>query len=233
MREWVVRAHQQAAGRPLLYTEWNASSNPRYPRQDEPYAAAFAVKTALEAAALAECYAFWTFSDLFEENYVPSLPFHGGFGLLNLHGVPKPVYRGFELLHRLGEEQSPVLGEHETVDAWVVRRGSGLTVVLTNHALPRQPIATQRVLVELTDAPPPRGVTLERIDEDHASAKAAWLALGAPEYLTAAEVGLLEKASRLTPEACSWEYQSRTARLSLDLPPHAVAALTVEFAAGG
>ena len=35
----------------------------------------------------------WTFTDIFEENYFPSVPFHGGFGLLNLHGVAKPVYR--------------------------------------------------------------------------------------------------------------------------------------------
>ena len=57
-----------------------------------------------------ECYSFWTFTDLFEENYFPSVPFHGGFGLLNLHGVPKPVYRAFELLHRLGDERWPAEG---------------------------------------------------------------------------------------------------------------------------
>jgi beta-xylosidase len=34
-----------------------------------------------------------TFSDIFEENYFPSVPFHGGFGLLNLHGIAKPTYR--------------------------------------------------------------------------------------------------------------------------------------------
>ena len=107
MGEWVREARHQAGGRPLLYTEWNASSNPRYPRQDEPYAAAFAVKTALEVSGLVESYAFWTFTDIFEENYFPSIPFHGGFGLLNLHGVPKPVYRAFELLRRLGDEQWP------------------------------------------------------------------------------------------------------------------------------
>src|SRR5258708_7452162 len=38
LRQWAAACRQQAGGRPLLYTEWNASSNPRYPRQDEPYA---------------------------------------------------------------------------------------------------------------------------------------------------------------------------------------------------
>jgi len=42
-------------------------------------------------------------------------------------------------------------------------------VLVTNHALPRQPIAMQTVRVELADALPPRSVTLERIDDDHAN----------------------------------------------------------------
>jgi xylan 1,4-beta-xylosidase len=229
LREWAALARKQAGHKPLLYTEWNASSNPRYSRQDEPYAAAFAVKSALEVSGLVEAYSFWTFTDLFEENYFPSLPFHGGFGLLNLHGVPKPTYRAFELLRRLGEEQLPVEGSHESVDAWAVRRKDSLTVLLTNHALPRQPISAERVRVELMDAPPPRAIILERIDDDHANAKAAWLALGSPEYLGTAEVQRLEEASRLTAEVHGWEHEDRTLRLAVDLPPHAVAALTVEF----
>jgi xylan 1,4-beta-xylosidase len=171
LREWAAAARQQARGRPLLYTEWNVSSNPRYGRQDEPYAAAFAVKSALEVNRLVEAYSFWTFTDIFEENYFPSLPFHGGFGLLSLHGIAKPTYRAFELLHRLGDKQLPTEGTHETVDAWAVRQGAGLTIVLTNHALPRQPIGMVRVRMELEDAPAVRSVTLERIDEEHTNAK--------------------------------------------------------------
>jgi xylan 1,4-beta-xylosidase len=91
LRDWAAAARQQSRGRPLLYTEWNVSSNPRNGRQDEPYAAAFAVKSALEVSRLVEAYSFWTFTDIFEENYFPSLPFHGGFGLLSLHGIAKPT----------------------------------------------------------------------------------------------------------------------------------------------
>ena len=230
LREEIVEARRRAGVRPLLYTEWNASSNPRYPRQDEPYAAAFAARSALQAADLVEAYAFWTFSDIFEENYFPSVPFHGGFGLLTLHGVPKPTYRAFELLHRLGEEQLPVEGSHATVDAWAARRGGDLTVLLTNHALPRQPIRGERVRLELAEAPPPASVTLERIDDDHANARAAWRALGEPEYPDAGQVERLEEASRLVTVPQPWEYEGRTVRLDVDLPPHGVAAVTLRFA---
>lgn len=233
LREWTREARQQARGRPLLYTEWNASSNPRYPPQDEPYAAAFALKSALEASEFVEAYSFWTFSDLFEENYFPSVPFHGGFGLLNLHGIPKPTYRGFELLRRLGEQRLPLEGHHATVDAWASRRENRLMIVLTNHAMPRQPIARERVRIEVPDAPPPRAATLERIDDGHANAKAAWVAMGQPEYLEQRQIEELEAASRLMAEPQSWHAEGGGIRFDIDLPPHAVAALTIELASGG
>jgi xylan 1,4-beta-xylosidase len=227
MGKWLREARRQVGSRPLLYTEWNASSNPRFPRQDEPYAAAFAARSALEAAEWTQAYAFWTFTDIFEENYFPSVPFHGGFGLLTLHGIPKPTYRAFELLHRLGQERLPVEGEHDTVDAWVVRKEEGHTILLTNFALPRQPIAEQRVQIAMLDAPRPGAVTLERIDNDHANACATWAAMGRPEYLEAAQVQRLEEASRLVarPHVAAWE--NAILRLDVELPPHAVAAVTI------
>ncbi len=228
LRGWAETARRQAGARPLYYTEWNASSNPRYPRQDEPYAAAFVVKTVLEAASLVDCYSFWTFSDLFEENYFPTVPFHGGFGLLNLHGIAKPNYRAFEVLHRLGNEQLTVAGDHETVDAWAVRKGGQLVVLLTNHALPRQPIAAQRVRVELVGGPAPQAAWLERIDEQHANPKAAWRALGEPEHPDRDALARIEESSRLVRQAQPFAREGQATRLDLELPPHAGAVLTLE-----
>jgi xylan 1,4-beta-xylosidase len=161
------------------------------------------------------------------------VPFHGGFGLLTLHGVPKPTYRAFELLHCLGPEQLPVEGRHETVDAWVVRRGAGVTVLLANHALPRHPIEAQRVHVELAGAPAPLGASVERIDDGHANAKAAWLRMGQPEYLSAGQVEELEAASRLVAEPQAWAYRDGAVHVDIELPPHGVAAVTLELPGGG
>lgn len=231
LREQVQATHRRARGRPVYYTEWNTSSNPRDPRHDEPYAAAFIVKTVLEASDLVEGYSFWTFSDIFEENYFPSVPFHGGFGLLNLHGIPKPAYRAFELLHRLGTDRLLVDGLHDTVDAWVVRKPAAVSVLLANHALPRHPIETQQIHVRLTDArAQPRRAYVERIDEDHANAKRHWREMGEPDYLSAGDVERLQAASRLVQEPQGWAYEDGVIHLELALPPHAVAAVTVEFA---
>jgi len=150
--------------------------------------------------------------------------------LANLHGVPKPIYRAFQLLHGLGRERLPVAGAHETVDAWVVRNGRSITVFLTNHAQPRHAIATELVDIRLTDAPAPRAAYIERIDENHANPRRQWREMGEPEYPSRAQVEQLEAASRLVKEPLGFAYENRTIRFDVDLPPHAVAAVTLELA---
>ncbi len=184
----------------------------------------------MEANGLVEGYSFWTFSDIFEENYFPSRPFHGGFGLLNLHGIPKPTYRAFELLHALGTEQLLVDGLHETVDAWAIRKDNALTFLLTNHALPRHPIKAEQVRLHLSGAKEPRSAYLKRIDETHANPQRMWREIGEPEYLSALDVEHLESASSLTPEPHAWKYKDGTVYLEITLPEQSVAAFTLEFA---
>src|SRR5205085_6272220 len=91
LRDQALDCRRAAGGLPLYYTEWSSSSNPRDHLHDEPYAAAFIVKSVMDATRIVDAYSFWTFSDIFEENYFPSMPFHGGFGLLTIHGIAKPA----------------------------------------------------------------------------------------------------------------------------------------------
>ena len=228
LRAQAQHARAHAGTLPLYYTEWSSSSNPRDALHDDPYAAAFIVKTVMEAAGLVQGYSYWTFSDIFEENYFPSLPFHGGFGLLNLHGIAKPAYRAFELLHALGTETVPLQGTHPTVDAWLVR-GLGETVMLmTNFALPRQPIATETVSFEIAGAGALRSATIRRIDLEHANAKRRWQQMGAPPYLSPAMVLELDGASRMDREPHAITSDGGTLRLEVMMPPQSVAAVCIK-----
>jgi xylan 1,4-beta-xylosidase len=229
LREQAQDAKRRAGGKPLYYTEWNSSSNPRDSLHDEPYSAAFAVKTVMEANGLVDGYSFWTFSDIFEENYFPSKPFHGGFGLLNLHGIPKPVYRAFELLHSLGNEVLLVDGLHETVDAWVARAINKITVLLTNHALPGSSLEKQRVRIQLTEAPEPASAHVKRIDEDHANPQRLWKKMGAPEYLSSAQLNELQYESQLKREPVDFRYAEGRIEFEVTLPANSVAAIEFEF----
>ncbi len=229
MRQVAEDTKRYAAGRPVYYTEWNASSDAQNPLHDEPYAAAFAVSTIMEANGLVHGYSFWTFSDIFEEHYFPSTPFHGGFGLLNLHGIPKPVYRAFELLHDVGTEQSLVDGLHETVDCSLIQKESSVTILLTNHTTPGHSIETEHIEIRLDHAREPVAAYVKRIDDEHANAKQMWVEMGQPEYLQRKQIEQLEEASQLKTETQRFSYRDGVLSLKIDLPSHAVAAITIEF----
>jgi xylan 1,4-beta-xylosidase len=229
LRAQAREVRRQAASKPVYYTEWSTSSNPRDPLHDEPYAAAFAIKTIMEANGLVQGYSYWTFSDLFEENYFPSMPFHGGFGLLNLHGIAKPSYRAYELLHHVGKELLQVDGSHATVDVWVIRADHDATILLTNFALPRHPIADQSVRVILQNAVAGAKATIERIDRNHANANGCWQEMGAPEYLSSGALAELHTSSCLQREVQACRYRGRDLELDIILPPLAVAAISLQF----
>ena len=224
-----VAARRPPHGHPVYYTAWSSSSNPRAHLHDEPYTAAVVVKTMMEVTGLVQGYSFWTFTDIFEENYMPATAFQGGFGLLTLQGVPKPSFRAFELLHRLGIEALPVTGEHGTVDVWVVRGRDAVTVLLTNHVLPRHPIRSESIHIQLTGLLSPRNVYIERIDDDHANARKLWVEMGSPALPRPREVEQMRTASQLMREPLQWNYEGDTLDLGVTMPAHAIAAITVEL----
>ena len=229
MRQVAEDTKRHAGGRPVYYTEWNASSDGRNPLHDEPYSAAFAASTTMEVNRLVQGYSFWTFSDIFEEHYFPSTPFHGGFGLLNLHGIPKPVYRAFELLHDLGTEQSLVDGLHETVDCSLIQNESSVTILLTNHTTPGHSIETEQIEIRLDNAREPVAAYVKRIDDENANAKRLWVEMGQPEYLNRKQVEQLEETSQLKTEPQRFSYSEGVMTLKTNLPAHAIAAITIEF----
>jgi xylan 1,4-beta-xylosidase len=227
-----VRKMRAAIGdRKLCYTEWCSSSNPFFDLHDEPYAAAFLLKNMLDVADLVHCYSWWTFSDIFEENYFSSIPFHGSFGLQTIHGVAKPTYRAMQLLHGLGNERLSVEGSHPTVDAWAVRANdTHVDLLLGNHAFPRQAIATEAVTWHVHASRKPKAARIQRVDDGHCNSRQAWVDMGSPGYLDAKQVAELDEASRLKAEPIAITAYDDGFDIQLDLPPHAIAAVRVELA---
>ena len=155
------------------------------------------------------------------------MPFHGGFGLLNLHGVPKPVYRAFELLHNLGNCLYPVQGSHDTVDVRVSGGDHCVTVFATNYAMPRHEIATESVRIRLAGAPRPVSALLSRIDDDHANPRRAWQDMGEPDYPSPRQVEALHAASALRPQIHPLRVTEGRIECDLVLPPQSIAALKI------
>jgi xylan 1,4-beta-xylosidase len=228
LNEQVTETRKRAGNTPVFYTEWSTSSNPFDTLHDQPYAAAFITKTIMEARGMVQGYSYWTFSDIFDENYFSSIPFHGGFGLMTIHGIPKPAYRAFELLHRLGNELLTVSGTHPTIDVWVIKGPNALHVLLTNSALPRHHVETGIVSVVLNKTINIERAYIERIDDTHANATAAWEAMGKPGTLSPIQVSNLEINSSLIKEPLSVATDKGAQRLDIEIPPQGTALITLE-----
>lgn len=89
---------------PLHITEFNSSYDPLCPVHDTTYQAAYIARILSEAGEYADSYSYWTFSDVFEEADVPKSVFHGGFGLVALNSIKKPVFYTFEFFSKAGNE---------------------------------------------------------------------------------------------------------------------------------
>ncbi len=189
----------------------------------------FIIKTVIEANGIVEGYSYWTFSDIFEENYFSSIPFHGGFGLMNIYGIPKPAYRAYQLLHRLGNELLKVIGKHDTVDVWIVRKKNAINIMITNWALPRHPVKTEIVKLQLDKIKKVKASFIERIDDDHANARKTWIDMGSPGSLTPNDVYALELASALIMEPFATRREKGSVFVEVTVPPQGVAYITLEL----
>jgi xylan 1,4-beta-xylosidase len=232
LRVMAEKARAEAGRLPLYYTEWSNSPSSRDPYHDGPYAAAFIVKSILDVAGLVDMYSYWAFSDVFEEEWFPSEPFHGGFGLLSLHGIPKPSYRAFQILHGLGTERLPLqwaAPSSSTLDAVATRAGSRIIVLACNHDVPKAPLRPVELEIALPEAPAFSRVWLQRIDEDNANPRRLWTDRGRPQYPDARLLEELNAASVLEKTELAIARSGGRQRVTIVVPPHGVAATTFEM----
>jgi xylan 1,4-beta-xylosidase len=226
LHDQAAAARAAVGGLPLHYTEWSMTSSPHDAQHDLPISAAYLIHAVLGVRGLVDGYSYWTFSDVFAENYFPSQPFHGGFGLLNLHGIPKPAYRAYAILHRLGDELWPVPSGHPTIETWLVRDDDTLVLLAVNLVLPGQPGAAGTIRVRIEDAPPACSCLVERIDGDHANPRRRWEAMGEPGYLDQRQVDELMACAAPCVAAHPFAYEDGAIVIDLALPPNGVAAAT-------
>ncbi len=236
MRTRALEARADAGKLPLYYTEWSISSNPRDPFHDSSFAAALAVRIAMSVDEVVDGYSYWTFTDIFEENYFPSVPFHGGFGMMNLYGIPKPIYRAFEMIRKLGNERIDLHGGTDNVIGWIGRDSKdsqrSAHVVLINQAMPRHAVQDEAVVLRLNapEGMQARMVSLSRVDDQHANPEKAWRDIGAPEYLKPDQVNALIEESMPQAESVAHHMIGDVLEIRLTLLPQSVNCVRIEWA---
>lgn len=215
------KAHEQAGNLPLYYTEWNTSSVLGDKRHDSIYSSAYVAKILADNDGLVTGYSYWTFSDIFEECGQLPGAFHGGFGLMNYYGIPKPVYRCFELYHGLGQERVglEITGTSENIGAIATRDSEKIRIIIYNFDTFDKDVSTETLDLILPDELKNKEILIKRIDETHANATRKWEIMGAEEYLNSDLVERLMCESELQVEVLK--------NLTIEIPPYGVCAVDI------
>ena len=178
-----IDAFPEYRGLPMYITEFNTSYNPFCPIHDTRYNAALCAALLSRLGDVADGYSYWTFGDVFEEQGIPTRPFHGGFGLMANGCIPKPTLWSFAFFSQLRGE--PVYRDEHAVA--VRRPDGGYELVLWNLG--------EDTELEIT-VPCPGVALLERVGDP----LTAWHRMGEPESLTKEQLAFLRAAGQPIPE---------------------------------
>ncbi|MEV0938605.1 beta-xylosidase [Streptomyces phaeochromogenes] len=192
-------------------TEWSSSASPRDYTHDHLQAATFVVKANLDSIGLVDSLAYWTFTDVFEESGAGQEPFHGGFGMLNQHGIPKPTYHAYRFLSALGDE----LLTSSDVGVLTRRSTDGGIVGLFHHYPPEvgqappssfdtrhtaeATLATgqhRRMAIRIDGLPARAEFVLEVVDRQAGNALAEWSRRGEPLNLSREVAEAVDRVAR-------------------------------------
>ncbi|MBQ1067067.1 xylan 1,4-beta-xylosidase [Micromonospora sp. D75] len=185
------------ADHPVHITEFNSSYRPDNPIHDTAFHAAYLAPVLADGGDLVDSFSYWTFSDVFEEEGVPTAPLHGGFGLLTHRQIKKPTYHLYAFMARLGDE---VLARGP--DHLVTRHPDGRVAVLAWAPVDvtgREP-APERHTLSLSvpiGLPGTASAFLLRsaVSEDAGNAFAAWREMGSPHSPRPRQLDALREAA--------------------------------------
>ncbi len=207
-RKNAARAREQSKGKPLFYTEWNENAIFSAYTNDTRKVAAYDVKMALAVEENVDGSSIWCFSDIFEELHPFPQEFHGGFGMLTQHGIPKPVFYGMKLLAdapdtRIDLGKEALDGE---IGAAAFEDERETHVLLFRQKMKNLSLPEEEAVVRIEMPEKPASVEVRRIDETHGNPLRIWEEMGSPEILTRAETEQIRQLSAVQPEEWPFEW---------------------------
>lgn len=210
---------EQAKGYPVYYTEWNMSATFSDYGNDTRMTAAYDIKNALDIEDLVTGSSIWCFSDIFDEMHQFTEEFHGGFGLLTINGIPKPVFYGMKMLAMTGEERMD-LGETATQGEVGIAgfcTENEKQFLLFRSKLTEDKLPAEHVTMKVELEQKPKKVVIYRIDEDHTNPLKLWEDMGKPANLNHQEIQTLIEESMMKEEELPYEYIEGTVVISMDM----------------
>lgn len=216
-------------GLPLYFTEWSTSYTPRDSVHDSYISAPYILTKLKASQGLLQGMSYWTYTDLFEEPGPPSAPFQGGFGLLNPQGIRKPAFFAYKYLHAL---QGDSLRTSDP-QAMLATQGGNVTVIIWDFEQPVQKVSNRSFYTKLISAHPAVSVRLQvthlvpnsnyRLEVHrtgyHANdAYSAYIEMGSPKQLAAAQIARLNELTRDLPETGKIVHSGNNGEFEFTIP---------------
>jgi xylan 1,4-beta-xylosidase len=204
---------------PIIWSEYNATYMNKVDITDSPFMGPWLANNIRLCDGLTTMMAYWSFSDVFEEQGVVKTPFYGGYGLIAAGSIPKAAFNAFAMLHRLGDRRlSP-----EMKDALVTKRADGtLVIAVWNYADPGTGGEPKTVELQISRG---RMAEITVLDDQHGSALAEWRRMGTPAFPSREQQETLKSAGRLpSPQISPIDAGS----LRLTLAPRGLAIIEVK-----
>jgi xylan 1,4-beta-xylosidase len=212
----VLQSRKEIASSPkpdleLHYTEWSASYTPADPIHDSYHEAAYVLQKLKQVGNAAQSMSYWVFTDIFEESAPRFTPFHGGFGMLNIQGINKPVFYAYQFLNHLGKTE--LINEDKM--SWACKDEKGNIQVLAYDFTYTLPDSVNNQVFYIRDLPskdkgklrvnisgaPDGNYSLEvyKVGYRCNDAFTTYFDLGRPNQLTKQQVGEIKKINSGTP----------------------------------
>lgn len=219
--------------------EWGSSPGTRDCCHDHLFSGTFMLENILRCEGLVDSLARWVFCDVSEEAPPGEAEFHGGWGLLTVHGIRKPSFHAYAFLNRVGETCL-----HNGDGCAVFRNARGWQALLFNHhhyanteaswdshaeaetMIGDGPTRTFDLVLE--GLPPRVRVTRHIVDRDHGWTLPAWQAMGSPAWPSPAQLDRLHQASLPGVERSVRRLDGGRLDLSRTLPPLAMEVIEIE-----
>jgi xylan 1,4-beta-xylosidase len=207
---------------PIIFSEYNASYMNEVDVTDSAFMGPWLASTISRCDGLVNILAYWSFSDVFEEQGVVRRPFYGGYGLVAAGNIPKASFNDFSILHFLGTERLEVNSD----SVLATRRDDGsLAVAVWNYAPPGEPGPSREFVLSLQNLGEMRQAIVYRVDRDSGSALAAWEAMGKPDFPTREQQKLLRAAGRLPAPEIRAVPAGNPATFTLSVPSQGLAVI--------
>lgn len=181
---------------PLMWTEWSVPSFYNLRGRDSLYVGAGLAETIRQCDGLVDMMAYWTFSDVFDEDGVMSQPFTGWFGLVAVGGIKKPGLNAFDLLHKLGDKRL----KNDSPNVLVTRRADGgLVIAAWNLVALDQPGQPRTFQFKFKNVKANSNVRVTRVDETSGNTLGIYKAMGSPPYPSPSQIEEINRRGAIQP----------------------------------